>query len=182
MPDFAKLTPVQAIFIFEQSAFLPVASKTVSNSSFLTSPVSLFLYSQVIFSSFFEKLTGTHLFKNFIPSFSSTSLNLSAISLSNPLKIIDLTINVTSYPKLLRKLAHSTAIYDAPIISVFPGAFCNLKISSEVIQNSFAPGASTYAGLKPVAINILSDVIVSFFPFLSVNSIVWVSINLANLL
>jgi hypothetical protein len=49
-------------------------------------------------------------------------------------------MTVQSDPRLLRKPAHSRATYDAPTIRVLPGCFGSENISSDVMQNSFAPG------------------------------------------
>ena len=70
-----------------------------------------------------------------------------------------------SYPKAVKKPAHSNATYDAPITNVLPGALLNENISSLVIPNSLSPGISAYDGLPPTAITILSAVTVSIFPF-----------------
>lgn len=63
-------------------------------------------------------------------------------------------------------------IHPAPTISVFPGAFSKLKISSLVIPYSKAPGISGYLGLPPTAIKIFWAVNSFSSPFFSFPNIV----------
>lgn len=63
-------------------------------------------------------------------------------------------------------------IHPAPTISVFPGAFSKLKISSLVIPYSKAPGISGYLGLPPTAIRIFWAVNSFSSPFFSFPNIV----------
>ena len=78
---------------------------------------------------------------------------------------MDLTMTVVSYPKAVKKPAHSSATYEAPTTRVLPGACFSIKRSSLVIPNSLSPGMSGYEGRPPVAMQILSAVnFYYFFP------------------
>ena len=57
---------------------------------------------------------------------------------------MDLTMTVVSYPKAVKKPAHSSATYEAPTTRVLPGACLSIKRSSLVIPNSLSPGMSGY--------------------------------------
>lgn len=50
-------------------------------------------------------------------------------------------MTATSNPSACRKPAHSSAMYDAPTTSVFPGGEYWLNRSSEVRHSSLSPGA-----------------------------------------
>ena len=82
-----------------------------------------------------------------------------------------------SNPSAVKKPAVSSEIYDAPTHRVFPGGSGLEKISSLVMQHSFAPGASGYDGRPPTAMTTLSVVISCSCPFFFVAMIVFLSLN-----
>mmetsp|Transcript_22776 Transcript_22776/g.51540 ORF Transcript_22776/g.51540 Transcript_22776/m.51540 type:complete len:211 (-) Transcript_22776:102-734(-) len=91
-------------------------------------------------------------------------------------------ITFVSKPRPWMKPAHSSATYDAPTVSVFPGGVLMEKMSSELMPCSFAPGMSRYLGRPPTAMTNLSAVIVVSLPFLSTATTVFASLNVAKAL
>ena len=70
-------------------------------------------------------------------------------------------MTVVSNPSPAKKPAHSSATYEAPTTSVFPGGFSSEKISSEVMTSS-PPGIERGVGLPPTAITMRREVIWDF--------------------
>ena len=71
------------------------------------------------------------------------------------------------YNRANTTLCRIKVILTHPTSRVLPGLFGRLKISSDVIPNSLAPGMSGYLGLPPVAmIKFLAEIFFSL-PFLS---------------
>lgn len=119
---------------------------------------------------------------NQTPTFSISQPIQFAISWSNPLKRIDLTMTVVSYPQAFKNPAHSKATQEAPTTNVFPGEVCIQKMSSEVMQYSLSPGIPKYDGRPPTAMTMYWAVTFSVFPLLSVRQSVCSSTKVANLL
>mmetsp|Transcript_48283 Transcript_48283/g.119603 ORF Transcript_48283/g.119603 Transcript_48283/m.119603 type:complete len:206 (-) Transcript_48283:382-999(-) len=155
----------------------PTARSTVSNSSASVVP-SVRVHVTLFLSPACSMEVGTP-WTNGMPLCSINVLICPAICWSNPRSGIERIITFVSSPTPWMKPAHSSATYDAPTTSVFPGLVRMEKRSSEVIASSRAPGMSGYLGRPPIASTTRSAVSTDRFPFLSTVSMVCASTSVA---